>query len=58
MGVFSKSEEKPIKQGNFAAKQAAFEDAESYTKWTFTHSPSSAGTPGQSAPPSVAQAAR
>ncbi len=43
MGVFSKSEEKPIKQANFGVKQAAFEDAESYAKWTFTHSPSSAG---------------
>jgi type II secretory pathway pseudopilin PulG len=56
MGVFSKSEEKPIKQGNFSTKQAAFEDAESYTKWTFTYSPSSAG-PGvaPSAAPGVAQ---
>jgi len=55
MGVFSKSEDKPIKQGNFAAKQAALEDAESYTKWTFTYSPSSAG---QSVAPSAPQAAR
>ena len=52
MGVFSKSEEKPIKQGNFvAAAQQAFEDAESYTKWTFTYSPTS---PGQNAAPAVA----
>jgi type II secretory pathway pseudopilin PulG len=52
MGVFSKSEEKPIKQANFGVKQAAFEDAESYTKWTFTYSPSSAG---QNAGAGVAQ---
>jgi type II secretory pathway pseudopilin PulG len=52
MGVFSKSEEKPIKQANFSVKQAAFEDAESYTKWTFTYSPPGSG---QSAGPSVAQ---
>jgi type II secretory pathway pseudopilin PulG len=43
MGVFSKSEEKPIKQASFSVKQAAFEDADSYTKWTFTYSPTSAG---------------
>jgi type II secretory pathway pseudopilin PulG len=55
MGVFSKSEAKPIKQGNFiAAKQQAFEDAESYAKWTFTYSPSS---PGQNAAPSAAASA-
>lgn len=52
MGVFSRSEEKPIKQANFGAKQAAFEDAESYAKWTFTYSPSS---PGQNAGASVTQ---
>jgi type II secretory pathway pseudopilin PulG len=53
MGVFSKSEEKPIKQGNFiGAKQEPFEDAESYTKWTFTYSPPSSG---QTAAPAVAQ---
>lgn len=54
MGVFSRSEEKPIKQANFRARQA-FEDADSYTKWTFTYSPSSAG---QNAGASAAQAPR
>jgi type II secretory pathway pseudopilin PulG len=39
MGVYSKSEETPVKSGNFSAKDAAFEDAENYTKWTFTYSP-------------------
>jgi len=39
MGVYSKSEAKPIKQSNFSARQAGFEDAASYTKWTFVHSP-------------------
>ena len=55
MGVFSKSEEKPIKQGNFAVKQAAFDDAESYTKWTFTYSPSSAGQPAALPRPRAAE---
>jgi type II secretory pathway pseudopilin PulG len=40
MGVHSLSEETPIKSGNFSAKDAAFEDAENYTKWMFTYSPS------------------
>lgn len=47
MGVFSKSEDKPIKQGNFiAARHQPFEDAESYTKWTFTYSPPGSGPGG------------
>ena len=52
MGVYSKSEEKPIKQGNFGARQQAFEDADSYTKWTFTYSPPGSG---QTAGATVAQ---
>jgi type II secretory pathway pseudopilin PulG len=53
MGVYSRSEDKPIKQGNFSARQQAFEDAGSYTKWTFTYSPPG---PGQTAGSNVAQA--
>ncbi|TMH41352.1 MAG: type II secretion system protein [Betaproteobacteria bacterium] len=40
MGVYSRSEETPIKTGNFAAAEQAFEAAEHYTKWMFTYSPS------------------
>jgi len=40
MGVFSRSEEKPIKQGNFPPSEA-FDDAENYTKWTFVYTPPS-----------------
>jgi type II secretory pathway pseudopilin PulG len=39
MGVHSLSEEIPVKSGDFSAKDAAFEDAENYTKWMFTYSP-------------------
>ena len=39
MGVHSRSQEAPIKSGNFAAAEAAFEDAENYTKWAFIYSP-------------------
>ena len=39
MGVHSRSEEAPIKTGNFNAAEASFADAESYTKWTFIYSP-------------------
>ncbi|HUQ75542.1 MAG TPA: type II secretion system protein [Burkholderiales bacterium] len=50
MGVYSLSEEKPIKTGNFSTKQAAFEDAENYTKWTFTYSPPGSGSNVPQAP--------
>ena len=43
MGVHSVSEETPVKSGNFSAKNAAFEDAENYTKWMFTYSPPGLG---------------
>jgi type II secretory pathway pseudopilin PulG len=39
MGVHSLSEETPIKSADFSAKDAAFADAENYTKWMFTYSP-------------------
>src|SRR5919197_142505 len=42
MGVYSRSQETPIKTGNFAGAQQAFEGAENYTKWMFTYSPSGA----------------
>jgi len=44
MGVHSLSEETPIKSADFSAKDAAFEDAENYTKWMFTYSPAGLGT--------------
>ena len=43
MGVYSRSEEAPIKTGNFDAPEAAFEGAEHYTKWTFAYSPPGSG---------------
>ena len=43
MGVHSISEETPIKSGNFSVKNAAFEEAENYTKWMFTYSPTGLG---------------
>jgi len=50
MGVHSRSEEAPIKTGNFNAAEASFEDAENYSKWTFTYSPQElAKTPTASA---------
>ena len=39
MGVHSRSEDAPIKTGNFEAAESSFEDAENYTKWTFIYSP-------------------
>ena len=48
MGVYSRSQETPIKTGNFAGAEQAFEGAENYTKWMFTYSPS--GPPQNVAP--------
>jgi type II secretory pathway pseudopilin PulG len=39
MGVHRRSEDAPIKTGNFNAAEAAFEDAENYSKWAFVYSP-------------------
>lgn len=39
MGVYSRSEEAPIKTGNFNTAEAAFEDAQNYTKWAFIYRP-------------------
>ena len=36
-GVFSKSQDKPLKVGNFPAEYEAFEVAEKYSDWKFTH---------------------
>ena len=43
MGVYSRSEETPIKTGNFGAAEEAFAGAEHYTKWIFAYSPSGSG---------------
>ena len=39
MGVHSRSSAEPIKTGNFAAKNQAFEEAKTYADWQFVHSP-------------------
>ena len=41
MGVYSKSEEKPIKSAGFAERDAAFEGVEAYSEWQFVHVPDS-----------------
>ena len=43
MGVYSRSEETPIKTGNFSPAEEAFESAEHYTKWVFAYSPTGSG---------------
>jgi type II secretory pathway pseudopilin PulG len=44
MGVYSRSEETPIKSANFSTKDQAFEGAEHYTKWMFAYSPTGLGS--------------
>ena len=39
MGVYSRSEEAPMKTGNFGARDAAFEGTASYKDWLFTYAP-------------------
>lgn len=39
MGVYSPSEQAPIKTGNFDAADAAFEDAKKYAQWQFVYVP-------------------
>jgi type II secretory pathway pseudopilin PulG len=37
MGVYSKSEQPPVKSGNFAIRDRAFADAKRYADWQFVH---------------------
>ncbi|HEY5897453.1 MAG TPA: type II secretion system protein [Burkholderiales bacterium] len=40
MGVHSTSEARPIKTASFSAADLGFDEADQYTKWRFTYSPS------------------
>ena len=39
MGVYSRSEEAPVKSGNFSVKNQLFTDKRKYEDWKFVHSP-------------------
>ena len=39
MGVYSKSEEKPVKTGNFSLKDIFFEQQANYSDWKFIYAP-------------------
>jgi type II secretory pathway pseudopilin PulG len=39
MGVHSRSEEAPVKTGNFSLKNQVFAEAKAYAEWNFVHSP-------------------
>ena len=43
MGVYSRSEEQPVKSGAFAVRDAALEGAKTYAEWRFAHVPSPIG---------------
>ena len=52
MGVYSRSEAKPLKEANFAPRQAGFEGAQKYSDWKFVFVPAAAPTaPGSSKSP-------
>ena len=40
MGVYSRSEDAPIKTGNFSVKNQEFAEGKRYADWKFIHSPS------------------
>ena len=50
-GVYSLSEQKPLKNANFRQRDAGFEAAQTYADWKFIYSPSA---PGQSTTPAGA----
>ena len=39
MGVYSRSEDAPVKSGNFSPKNQEFNDQPRYSDWKFVHSP-------------------
>jgi len=45
MGVYSRSENKPLKEARFAPAQSAFEGAQKYSDWKFVYTPAAAATP-------------
>jgi hypothetical protein len=44
MGVYSISEDEPIKSGNFLLANQHFAEAKAYRDWQFFHSPSGAAS--------------
>ena len=50
MGVYSKSEEVPIKTAGFPARWASFMEARNYTDWKFVFSPETPKAPAPQAP--------
>lgn len=44
IGVFSRSEETPLKKANFRKVDASFENKERYSEWTFIYTPSRSPT--------------
>jgi hypothetical protein len=52
MGVYSRSESRPLKSGHFARGDESFSDAKTYKEWKFTHSPAGlvAPEPGTTKP--------
>lgn len=44
IGVFSRSEDRPLKQANFRKVDSSFENKERYSEWTFVYTPSRSPT--------------
>jgi type II secretory pathway pseudopilin PulG len=54
-GVFSLSEDKPLKSGGFAVRDKEFEAKEKYSDWKFTYAPAAVPVTGQPTPQMITQ---
>lgn len=51
MGVYSRSDDVPIKTANFSSANQAFANARAYSEWKFMHSPTGLGRPIEKSTP-------
>jgi type II secretory pathway pseudopilin PulG len=54
-GVYSLSEDKPLKTANFKVRDAGFDGAQAYSAWKFIYSPVGPGQAAATAKPGAAQ---
>jgi type II secretory pathway pseudopilin PulG len=53
MGVYSRSEDRPLKEANFKSTEAAFDGAQKYSDWKFVYLPPTGAQPVGSNPSAV-----
>ena len=55
MGVYSRSENKPLKEAGFAPAQSTFESAQKYSDWKFVYTPAATPATGTAKPKPAAR---